>query len=88
MNLMTVSEKHGLMIVGVDHELYVYNIDPLTQSIINKGNPKRISLDNGGSEINNLKLISCGEREYIVTVDMGGLVRMLYLKNLEREPSK
>lgn len=35
-----------------------------------------------------MKLISCGDQEYIVTVDMVGQVRMLYLKNLEREPSK
>lgn len=48
MNLMTVSEKHGLLIVGVDHELWVYNIDPVTFAILNKSHPKKVGLDNGG----------------------------------------
>ena len=30
---MVVSEKHGLIIIGVDHELFVYNFDPVTLQI-------------------------------------------------------
>lgn len=48
MNLMTVSEKHGLLIVGVDHELWVFLIDPVTFAILNKTNPKKVGLDNDG----------------------------------------
>lgn len=33
-------------------------------------------------------MISCGGHEFIVTVDMAGQVRMLYLNDLERQPSK
>lgn len=33
MNLLLVSEKHGLLIVGVKHQLYVYLMDP-TRCII------------------------------------------------------
>lgn len=30
MNLMVASEKHGLIIIGVEHLLYVYRLDPVT----------------------------------------------------------
>jgi hypothetical protein len=33
-------------------------------------------------------LTECGGQEFIVTVDMAGQVRMLYLKDLDRDPSK
>jgi WD40 repeat protein len=35
-----------------------------------------------------MKLISCVGQEFLVTVDMGGNMRMLYLRDLNREPSK
>ena len=54
MNLLVVSEKHGLLILGVSHELWVYLFDPVTFTIIS---PKatRIQLDN--SEVSNLKVL-------------------------------
>jgi hypothetical protein len=51
MNLMVVSEKHGLIIAGVDSELYVYNFDPITLSIPLKSKPRRISLNNSDVSI-------------------------------------
>lgn len=44
MNLLVVSEKHGLLILGVDSELYVYRLDPVTFTVGIKY--KRISLEN------------------------------------------
>ena len=46
MNLMVVSEKHGLVIIAVDHELYVYRIDPVTLTFCNTKKLKKISLAN------------------------------------------
>lgn len=46
MNLMVVSEKHGLVIIGVYHELCVFNLDPVTLKIANNFKFKRISLQN------------------------------------------
>jgi hypothetical protein len=46
MNLMVVSEKHGLLIVGVDHLLYVYRLDPLTSTIPDVKQYKKINLMN------------------------------------------
>ena len=68
MNLMVVSEKHGLMIIAVDHELYVYRIDPVSLTFCNPKNFKKITLGNDEvsvikvfmwlqQEINNIKLI-------------------------------
>ena len=44
MNLMVASEKHGMIIIGVDHELFVYKLDPITFSI--NGKHKVIGLEN------------------------------------------
>lgn len=30
MNLLSVSEKHGLLIIAIDSELVVFNLDPAT----------------------------------------------------------
>jgi len=46
MNLMVVSEKHGLIIIAVDHELYVYLLDPVILRICDPKNYKKISLEN------------------------------------------
>ena len=46
MNLMVVSEKHGLLIVAVDHLLYVYNLDPVTCTVPDAKNFSKISLLN------------------------------------------
>jgi hypothetical protein len=45
MNLMVASEKHGLIIFGVDHELWVYKLDPVTIKFIDS-KPIKISLQN------------------------------------------
>ena len=39
-------------------------------------------------EINNMRLISCSDNEFIVTVDESGQVRMKFLRDLEKEPIK
>lgn len=44
MNLMVVSEKHGLVIIAVDHELHVYQIDPVTLKLSNTKKFKTITL--------------------------------------------
>ena len=46
MNLMVVSEKHGLVIIAVDHELYVYLLDPIFMTIIDPKSFKKVSLEN------------------------------------------
>jgi|LauGreDrversion4_2_1035121.scaffolds.fasta_scaffold95963_1 hypothetical protein len=46
MNLMVVSEKHGLLIVAVDHELHIYRLDPVSLILIDHKVSKKISLDN------------------------------------------
>jgi len=45
MNLLVVSEKHGLLIFGVSHELWVYLFDPVSFVILDP-KPTRIQLDN------------------------------------------
>jgi WD40 repeat protein len=85
---MVISEKHGLAIFAVNHELFVYNLDPITLTIDSSHKFKRISLQNDEQEINNLKLIECGGKEFLVTVDMAGQTRMVYLKDLEKDPFK
>jgi hypothetical protein len=46
MNLMVVSEKHGLLIVAVGSKLYVYKLNCLTGKIDNLKDVKIISLEN------------------------------------------
>jgi hypothetical protein len=46
MNMMVVSEKHGLIIIAVDHELFVYQLDPTTLSICDTKKFKKVSLEN------------------------------------------
>lgn len=46
MNLLLVSEKHGLLIVGVKHELFVYPMDPVRCIINDVKDFKRIGLSN------------------------------------------
>jgi hypothetical protein len=45
MNLLVVSEKHGLLILGVSHELWVYLLDPVFM-MLTGAKPVRIDLDN------------------------------------------
>jgi len=56
MNLMVVSEKHGLVIIAVDHELYVYRLDPVTITFCNTKKFKKISLSN--DDVNSIHLKS------------------------------
>ena len=49
---------------------------------------KVIDLLNEDSEINNVRLVTCAEREFIVTVDMDASVRMVYLDDLDKDPIK
>ncbi len=51
---MVVSEKHGIMIIAVDHELHIYRLDPVTMTIIDSKGPKKISLEN-----DNVRKIYC-----------------------------
>jgi hypothetical protein len=46
MNLMVVSEKHGLVIIAVDHELHVYRLDPVSMTIIDPKSFKKVTLEN------------------------------------------
>ena len=46
MNLMVVSEKHGLVIIAVDHELHIYQLDPVSMIIIDPKSYKKVSLQN------------------------------------------
>lgn len=51
MNLMVVSEKHGLLIIGVDHELNVYCLNPVTATITDVKKVKKITLQNDNVNI-------------------------------------
>ena len=46
MNLMVVSEKHGLIIIGVGHELFAYQFDPVSMVVLKDQKYKRYQLDN------------------------------------------
>jgi hypothetical protein len=46
MNLMVVSQKHGLLIIGVDHELFVYKLDPITLTLTDNQKYLRVNLKN------------------------------------------
>lgn len=48
MNLMVVSEKHGMLIVGVDSELHVYTLDPVAFTIPDLKRIKKVALQNDG----------------------------------------
>lgn len=52
MNLLLVSEKHGLLIVGVAHLLYIYLLDP-SQCTLSDTKPfKKLSINN--EEVNSI----------------------------------
>eukprot|EP00347_Sterkiella_histriomuscorum_P017311 403349870 len=88
MNLMVVSEKYGLLIVAVNHELYVYKLDPVTFKITNQNKFTKLNLQSDEAEINNIKLITCNQNQFIVTVDNDGHGRMFFLENLDKDPIK
>lgn len=81
-NLMVVSEKHSLVIFAIQHELHVYTLDILDFTV-----KKRITvldLQNNSKVINNIRLVTCAKVDFLVTVDDGALVRMIYLDALDR----
>ena len=43
---MVVSEIFGLVIIAVDHELFVYQLDPVTFRITNQNKYTKVSLQN------------------------------------------
>lgn len=88
MNLLAVSEKYRILVIAVVDKLHCYQLDPLSAEIVTSVPPKVIDLNNDGSEINNVRLVTCAEREFIVTVDFAAHVRMLYLDDLDKDPIK
>ena len=88
MNLLAVSEKHRVFVVAVLDKLHVYELDPFAGELIADRPAKVIDLRNGGSEVNNVRLVACAEREFIVTVDFAAHVRMIYLDDLDKDPIK
>ena len=87
MNLLSVSERYRVLIVAVDSKLRVYELEPHTASIISE-NFKEIDLINENNLINNVRLVTCADREFVVTVDDGAFVRMVYLDDLDKDPIK
>ena len=88
MNLLAVSEKHRVVIIAVLDKLHCYALDPMAGTIVPEVPLKIIDLRNDGSEINNVRLVTCAEREFVVTVDYAAHVRMLYLDDLDKDPIK
>lgn len=43
---------------------------------------------NEKSAVNNMRLVRCAERDFVVTVDESAFVRMIYLDNLDKDPIK
>jgi hypothetical protein len=49
---------------------------------------KTLNLNNNNSTINNIRLVTCATVDFVITVDDGSFVRMIYLDDLNREPIK
>jgi len=63
-------------------------LNSLSCTIQNPQQYRTISLENGNEEINNLKLMTCDGKEFLVTVDFGGYVRMFFMEDLLKDPIK
>lgn len=87
MNLIAVSERYRVFIVAVNSKLRVYELNPHTASIASD-QFHEIDLFNEDNLINNVRLVTCANREFIVTVDDGAYVRMVYLDDLGKDPIK
>ena len=85
-NLLCVSEKHRIVIFAIVSQLYVYELDILTFEVGTR--LTIINLNNNNSIINNIRLVTCAQVDFIITVDEGSFVRMFYLDDLNREPIK
>ena len=59
MNMMCVSEKHQIIILGILAELHIYELDPLTFRILDRITILRAINDNPECVINNIRLITC-----------------------------
>ena len=81
-NLMVVSEKHSLVLFAIMHELHVYHLDILDFTV--KKRVTVIDLQNNNKVINNIRLVTCAKVDFVVTVDDGASVRMIYLDALDR----
>lgn len=84
--MFIVSEKHWVVIFAVKSKLIVHELDPITLEV--KGQLKVVGLQNQENLINNIRLVTCAEADFIVTVDDGAFVRMFYLDDLDRDPIK
>lgn len=83
-NLLVVSEKHRLIIFAITSKLHVYELDILTCEVVKL--VKIIPLNNNDSLINNIRLVNCASSDFVITVDDGANVRMIFLDGLDREP--
>lgn len=71
---MVVSEKHGLMIIAVDHELSVYRIDPVTLTFCNTKKLKKITL--GNDEVSTIIIHMCAARNQQSQIDIMQRIRI------------
>jgi len=69
MNLLAVSEKYRTLVIAVVDKLHCYRLDPFSSEIVKEIPPKIVDLKNDDSEVNNVRLVTCAERDFIVTVD-------------------
>ena len=88
MNLLAVSEKYRVAVIAVRDKLHCYELDPFAGEIVTGKPAKIVDLRNDGSDVNNIRLVKCADREFIVTVDFAAHVRMIYLDDLDRDPIK
>ncbi len=72
--------------LAIGARLDVYELDILTFEVGKK--IKSVSLNNNNSTINNIRLVTCATVDFVITVDEGAFVRMIYLDDLNREPIK
>jgi|LauGreDrversion4_2_1035121.scaffolds.fasta_scaffold216007_1 hypothetical protein len=86
MNLLAVSEKHRLVVIAIGSKLNFFKLDLFTCKV--NSLVKDMDLLNDNNTINNLKLVRCAQRDFVVTVDDGAFVRMVYLDDLDKDPIK
>lgn len=84
---MAVSERYRVVIIAVRSKLRVYELEPHSASIVGEQYTE-VDLVNEGNEVNNMRLVVCADREFVVTVDDGAYVRMVYLDDLQHDPIK
>lgn len=85
-NLMCVSETHSLVVFAVKSDLHFYSLCPLTFELGSLILIKKLNNDN--AVINNIRCVQCATYDFLITVDEGAFVRMVFLNDLDREPIK